>query len=150
VLRVRKLAVIASAVLALGSVSLAFPGSASASTTGPLCNLNLGGTTLCASGGSSGYVSMSDSGGSTWIYHPNVSTTTIRLQGTNDCMTVDANNNRITMTGCIGGVDQLFEPSAGEIFTTDLDYDGCLNDHYQVSQLNVATCNEGTDQLWSS
>jgi hypothetical protein len=68
-LRAYKLSVIASAVLALGSMSLVFSGSASAATT-QLCNDSLGGTSACAYTSGSGAEVVMQVAGSTWVYHP--------------------------------------------------------------------------------
>jgi hypothetical protein len=145
---IRKMAVIASAVLALGSAGLAFSGPASADTT-QLCNNNLGGTSACAYTSGSGYVSMA-AAGSIWIYHPNTSATEIRLDGTNDCMTIDSGNSRIEMATCESSTDQLWAPtstSGGFTYTSESNAE-CLNDHYQLNEVNVATCNGGEDEIW--
>ena len=66
------------------------------------------------------------------------------------CMSVDTSNNRIHLETCNSNVD--------EEWTAHLDGDGywffnaasndCLNAHWQVSELNVASCNQGANQIF--
>jgi hypothetical protein len=95
--------------------------------------------------------------GSTWIWHPNDATTEIREQNSNDCMqVVPSSNDQVRLAICDGAADQTFIPSQqysgplGFWFKSELSGDLCLNDHWQVGQLNAAPCSDGGyDQVFS-
>jgi hypothetical protein len=72
------------------------------------------------------------------------------------CMTIDTANDRVRLEKCAAASDQEWETLTGISGGNGSDYDEyynpltgyCLNDHYQVGELNVAACNSGPDQLW--
>jgi hypothetical protein len=72
------------------------------------------------------------------------------------CMTIDTTNDRVRLEKCAAAGDQEWETLTGISGGNGHNYNeyynpltgDCLNDHYQVNQLNVATCNSGKDQLW--
>ena len=73
------------------------------------------------------------------------------------CMTIDTSDgNRIRLENCASAADQEWETITGISGGNGHNYNEyynpltgeCLNDHYQVSQLDAAPCNSGKDQLW--
>jgi hypothetical protein len=160
VLLVRKLLVIASALLALGSTALVFAGPASAAT-GTFTNFPVSGPTLSADDRGDGlYVDMVTAAfAATFIWHPSDATTEIRAQDSQDCMQVVASSSyEVRIANCDGGTDQTFIPnpvSGGYEFILDSDTSLCLNDHYDNpsgADLNATTCNSDaaaeTDQTF--
>jgi hypothetical protein len=154
VLQVRKLAVIASALLALGSAAVVFSsGPAFADSNVTFCNTNTNSSDLCAvSTGIPHFINM-EVLGSTWVYYPNDATTEIRQYDTNDCMqVVPSSANEVRVAVCDSGSDQEFVPTAvsgGHTYRSELSGNLCLNDHWQVSALNAAPCNGGANQVFS-
>jgi hypothetical protein len=163
VFRLRKLAVIASALLALGGTALVSAGPASADT-GAFTNNNAGGTSLSAWDRGTGlvvYMVGPMAGDTTFIWHPNDATTEIRAQDSQDCMqVVPSESYEVRMAVCDGGTDQMFIPnpvSGGHEFISDSHTNLCLNDDYNNptnALLNATTCNSDaaaeTDQTFFS
>jgi hypothetical protein len=66
------------------------------------------------------------------------------------CMQVNASNNRIQLEACNGNVAEEWDAhsqGAGYWFYNAYSND-CLNAHWQASQLNVAPCNQGPNQIF--
>jgi hypothetical protein len=160
-LLIRKFAIVASAVVALSATGLVFAGTASAATDTSMCAVAENGASGCA------YpdyptpvgheIDMEGTETTTWIIHPNALPTTIRLQDTSDCMQLEtSDSNEIYPEACSSASDQ----SWGIVFSNGSDgtewwsfysmanTNLCLNFHYEKNQLDAATCNYGTDQLF--
>jgi hypothetical protein len=158
-LHMHKLIVIASALLGLGSAAVVFTGPAYAATSPvAFCDTTLhSGNVYCAGGIFPDFVTMGAGTGTLWAYHPSNDTTEFRLGDSQDCMQVIPSStppNRVRVAACDGGTDQMFIPVAqdgGHSYIWDSGNDNqCLNDHWQVNELNVAPCTNGADQIFDS
>ena len=69
------------------------------------------------------------------------------------CFKIDTSaSNRIDLGSCNGGAYGEFTASSisGGTQYKNPQTGLCLNDHYQVGQLNATTCNGGTDEAFSA
>lgn len=137
------------------------PVSASASSIAyNMCNTDQAGGSLCASysyAGSGSRVTMVSPadvvGGPYWFYPNGTTAGQIRLSGTNDCLRQDnaAGNPNVILYPCQGMVSEEWIPrQLGEANWSfqNQDTKGCLNDDYYTHYINVASCNDGPDEVF--
>jgi len=149
-----KVATISSATMiaaGMGAVVFAAPASAVNNTT--LCAKDGGGVIQCAVDTplvSGTFVAMKHGQASL----VNVPSSSGQISTTNGlCFTIDTGaSNRIHLEVCSGAADAEWTASSisGGTQYKNPHTGLCLNDHYQVGQLNATTCNKGTDQAFSA
>ena len=147
-MRFKVAAITAATLLGAGLATVGYATPALAVTNASFCALDQNSHLDCAYKNGS-YVDMESAPGGLWNY-PVSGTHEIEEPGNVYCMTVDSSNMRIVLDKCTGATDQEWA-----VTTTDIGYsyknkaDGkCLNDHYQLNQLNVTTCSAGPNQAF--
>jgi hypothetical protein len=156
-----KAAAAISAVLLAGGTAVTFAPTALAVDDQTLCVLDLQDQVQCAYlNVSSGFVDTSNNSSSPSgaDYHWNINTSSsgyhqISSVAVTGCM--DFTGGQIMLAGCDGTSYEEWKIVAtsvigqvelqNEAFPKD-----CLNDHYQIGQVNAAQCNEGGDELWAT
>jgi hypothetical protein len=154
-----KLAAMASA-MALAVAAVAFAAPAFAVDNQTLCVTEMGAPhdVQCAYTNTSYFVYIKDSidvpaGWNKWNintsssgYHQISSTTG------EGCMFLAAEGEQVYLTACDGYTFEEWRIKSSNAQGIELQNEAfpsdCLNDHYQVGQVNGAPCNGGTDQRW--
>jgi len=141
-------------VASMGVMAVTFAEPAAAITDVHMCAFNLGGTTQCAvEHGLSRNITMNiQTSGNFWNV-PTSGSGEIVLTSSSDCMQV-VSGNTVQLKACSGASSQEFSVTAlsnGDfVFRSHSVSGDCLNDHYQVSLLNVAPCTSNNrDQEFS-
>jgi hypothetical protein len=138
-----RLAAIASTVTLVASLGLAFAWPAAAVNDVTMCANGLGGGTQCAVDTSP---VTSNSSGSAW----DVPTTHGQINSRGDgCMEISGTS--VILAACDGLTSEEWTASSdgSGYYTLENDSDSlCLNDKYTKAQVNVTSCNGGTDEEW--
>jgi hypothetical protein len=158
-LRFKAAAVISALLLAAGTV-VTFAPAASAVDDQAMCAYDIPGNFQCAYlDESSGFINTANSPPKSTGYW-NVNTvltnpTWHQISSTTGigCMYfIGPSDPQIEIAGCDATTHdewRIAYSSGGEIELQNEAYPGdCLNDHYQVGELNAAPCNKGTDEMW--
>jgi hypothetical protein len=151
-----KLAAIASAMALTVGAALAFAGPAFAKDNQTLCATDISHEVQCAFTKTNDFVYASTSAPAGWNkwdyntsssgYHQITSTTG------EGCIFLAAKGEQVYLTACDGYTFEEWKIKSSNAQGIELQNEAfpseCLNDHYQVGQVNGAPCNGGTDQRW--
>jgi hypothetical protein len=143
-IKVKLAAITATALLGAGLAVTSAATPASAVTGEPFCGYNVNNDLYCAYAPDGTYVNMSQAHEPSWSW-PNDGTHQISSATYGTCMAIQTGTNRIILEDCTGApneewtahnVDDLIAFSNTSTGTTL-----CLNNHWQVNQLDATTCN---------
>jgi hypothetical protein len=151
-----RLAAIASALALAVGAAVALAGPAFAKDGQTLCVTDVPGETQCAYTNTSDFVYISNSAPTGWNewdintsgsgYHQIASTTG------EGCIFLAAKGEQVYVTACDGYTYEEWKIKSSNSQGLELQNKAfpseCLNDHYQVGQVNGAPCNGHTDQRW--
>jgi hypothetical protein len=164
-LRFKAATVIATAVLAAGA-AVSFAPSALAVDNQTMCVNDLAGHVQCAElDVSTGFVdSANESSSPSGVdFHWNVNTSSTayhqissRDTSATGCMAfLGPSLPQIEIEGCDGTAYEEWKivatSATGQVVLQNEEFPGdCLNDHYQINEVDAAPCNDGPDEVWAS
>jgi hypothetical protein len=161
-----KVAAVISATLLAAGVAVSFAPTAFAADDQTMCVNDLAGHVQCADlDVSTGFVDSANvsSSPSGTDYHWNVNTTSSgyhQISSVNTSVTgcmafLGPSLPQIEIEGCDGTAYEEWEivgtSATGQVVLQNEAFPGdCLNDHYQVDEVDAAPCNDGPDEVWAS